>query len=148
MQNSAILLHVPRSYAAIAEGDLMSSPPAGASSPEALFDVTALEIDIGPLEGQIGATPRETCRTLRIGMTRLYSLMSSGTLKSYKEGKSRRIFVPSIKSYVLKLLTDAADHPTLSPTLVTPRKTRAPPEPLPAPRRRTPKARTSTPAPA
>jgi hypothetical protein len=106
---------------------------------KALFDVTALEIDLGPLEGRIGASARETCHALHIGMTKLYSLMASGELQSYKAGRSRRIYTPSIKSYVLKLLADAADHPTLSPTLVTPRKTRAPPEPLPAPRRRTPR---------
>jgi hypothetical protein len=122
----------------------MSSPPTAAPSPEALFDATALDIDVGALKDQISATPNETCRALRIGTTRLYSLMSSGELKSYKEGKSRRILVASIKAYVIKLLTDAAGHPTLS----APRKTHAPPKPLPAPRRRTPKARTGALAPA
>jgi excisionase family DNA binding protein len=44
--------------------------------------------------------PREACRMLSIGLTRLYELLHHGHLESYRDGGSRRITVASIKAYV------------------------------------------------
>jgi excisionase family DNA binding protein len=44
--------------------------------------------------------PRDACRMLSIGLTRLYELLQAGELQSYRSGRSRRISVVSIHAYV------------------------------------------------
>jgi len=44
--------------------------------------------------------PRRACEMLSIGLTRCYELMNAGELKSFKDGKSRKITVASIRAYV------------------------------------------------
>src|SRR5258706_7256435 len=44
--------------------------------------------------------PMRACAMLSIGLTRCYELMNAGELKSFKDGKSRKITVDSIKAYV------------------------------------------------
>jgi excisionase family DNA binding protein len=48
--------------------------------------------------------PREACRMLSIGLTRLYELLHQGDLESYRDGGSRRITVASIQAYVSRQL--------------------------------------------
>jgi hypothetical protein len=47
---------------------------------------------------------RRACVLLGVGHTRLYELMNSEELESYKEGKSRRITIRSIAARRKKLL--------------------------------------------
>ena len=48
--------------------------------------------------------PREACRMLSIGLTRLYQILQDGDLESYRDGACRRITVASIKTYVERQL--------------------------------------------
>jgi excisionase family DNA binding protein len=48
--------------------------------------------------------PRDACRLLSVGNTRLYELLSAGELESYLDGRSRKITVESIHRYVLRHL--------------------------------------------
>ena len=49
-------------------------------------------------------TPREACRLLAIGNTKLYAELSAGELQSYLDGRSRRITMESIRRYIEKRL--------------------------------------------
>jgi excisionase family DNA binding protein len=42
----------------------------------------------------------QACAMLSIGLTRCYELMNAGELESFKDGKSRKITVTSIKAYI------------------------------------------------
>jgi excisionase family DNA binding protein len=44
--------------------------------------------------------PRQACALLSIGLTRCYELLGAGELESFKDGKSRKITVSSIRAYV------------------------------------------------
>jgi len=44
--------------------------------------------------------PMQACAMLSIGLTRCYELMNAGELESFKDGKSRKITVASIKAYI------------------------------------------------
>ena len=43
--------------------------------------------------------PAEAKQLLRCGMTRLYELLGNGSIKSYKDGFSRRIYLYSVIEY-------------------------------------------------
>jgi excisionase family DNA binding protein len=58
------------------------------------------KIDLGPIGNKISIKPRETCDALSIGVTKLYELLNSGELTSYREGNRRRILVASIRAYI------------------------------------------------
>ena len=45
-------------------------------------------------------SPRRACKMLDCGMTRLYELIGSDQLQTYKDGASRKIVVASIRRYV------------------------------------------------
>ena len=47
-------------------------------------------------------SPRRARTLLDIGNTRLYELLGSGELESFKAGKSRKITVASIKDYIAR----------------------------------------------
>ena len=48
--------------------------------------------------------PRRTALMLDCGITRVYELINSRELDSYKDGASRKIVVSSIKAYVARQL--------------------------------------------
>jgi hypothetical protein len=47
-------------------------------------------------------SPRRARRMLDCGNTRLYELIAAQELETYKDGKSRKITVESIKNYVAR----------------------------------------------
>ena len=57
-------------------------------------------VDLGPLKDKIAVRPAEACAALSVGMTRLYELMNTGDLVSYRDGGSRRITVSSIRAFI------------------------------------------------
>lgn len=54
--------------------------------------------DVAPLV----VAPRDACRMLSVGLTRLYELLKGSELESYRDGGSRRITVSSIQAYVTR----------------------------------------------
>jgi len=68
-----------------------------------------------PLE-PLAVTPRQACILLNIGNTRLYELIGSGELESYREGRARRITMRSIRNRIARLLA-AATSPDTKPAL-------------------------------
>jgi hypothetical protein len=51
-----------------------------------------------------GVSPRRTAFVLDCGVTRVYELIKSGELESYKEGTSRKITTRSIRARIDRLL--------------------------------------------
>jgi excisionase family DNA binding protein len=49
-------------------------------------------------------SPRTACRMLSCGLTRLYELLGTGELESYRDGSSRRITTRSVRAYVERQL--------------------------------------------
>jgi excisionase family DNA binding protein len=49
--------------------------------------------------------PKEACRMLACSNTRLYELLSMGELQSFRDGRSRKITVLSIREYIAKRLS-------------------------------------------
>jgi excisionase family DNA binding protein len=80
-----------------------------------------LELELGPLALKISASPRETCQALSVGTTRLYELLAASELVSYRDGRSRRILVSSIKAYIVKRLAESSNPAALKRATVTPR---------------------------
>jgi excisionase family DNA binding protein len=74
----------------------------------------------------IAVSPREACRLLSIGNTRLYELIAAGEVESYRDGKSRRVTMRSIRRRVERLLA-AGGTDTAAPT--PPRRRGRPPKP-------------------
>lgn len=54
----------------------------------------------------LAVSPQRARRLLDIGNTRLYELLGTGELRSYKDGKSRRIVFASLKEYVARRLAE------------------------------------------
>jgi len=67
-----------------------------------------------PRDEAIVVSPRRAQQMLDVGHSRLYELLSQGELQSYKDGKSRKIVVASIRGYVARKL--AMTSPSGSPT--------------------------------
>jgi excisionase family DNA binding protein len=55
--------------------------------------------------------PKVACQMLAIGVTRLYELLDTGELESYRDGSARKITVASIRTYVTRQLKRAAAEP-------------------------------------
>jgi len=73
----------------------------------------ATDIDLGSIAERASVTPRQACTALSIGNTRLYELLGSGELVSYRDGRARRILVASIRDYIARRLAEAAVPPKL-----------------------------------
>jgi excisionase family DNA binding protein len=58
-------------------------------------------------------SPKIAWRLLGCGNTRGYELIATGELESYKDGKSRRITMASIRAHIARKLRD----PDVSPNL-------------------------------
>jgi excisionase family DNA binding protein len=56
----------------------------------------------------IVASVNETMATLKIGREKIYQLLNSGELESYREGGSRKILWRSIEAYVQRRLAEEA----------------------------------------
>jgi hypothetical protein len=67
-----------------------------------------MSIQAARAEEPLVVSPRRAQEMLDIGHSRLYELLSAGELQSFKDGKSRKILVASIRNYVARKL--AANH--------------------------------------
>lgn len=56
--------------------------------------------DAIPVGEPLVVAPRTACHMLSCGLTRLYELIGTGELESYRDGASRRITTRSIRAYV------------------------------------------------
>jgi excisionase family DNA binding protein len=72
------------------------------------MSITALQA--GDSDGPLVASPNQTMRKLLVSRSTLYELLNSGELESYTEGRSRRITVRSINSYVERRLAAEAQR--------------------------------------
>jgi hypothetical protein len=64
----------------------------------------------------LGVSPRQAGQLLNIGNTRVWELIGSGDLESYKEGRSRKITMRSIRARHARQVaeaTSAATQPTV-----------------------------------
>jgi hypothetical protein len=57
---------------------------------------TGISRDAAPL----AVKPKRACAMLDCGLTRLYELMNSGEVLSFKDGTSRKIVTSSIHGYI------------------------------------------------
>lgn len=82
------------------------SPESGRTPPEKEVQVRTLVDDTNhaqqPLTGPLAVPPRQACRLLCVGLTRLYELLHAGELESYRHGRSRRITIASIRAYIAR----------------------------------------------
>ena len=53
-------------------------------------------------DGSLVVSPRRARHLLDCGNTRLYELIAARELETYKDGKSRKITVASIKDYIAR----------------------------------------------
>ena len=81
--------------------------------------------DLEPL----AVSPRQACLLLGVGNTRLYQLIGAGELVAYKDGRSRRVTMASIKARVARL---AAAAGASDATQAAPRRGRGRPRKQPA----------------
>jgi excisionase family DNA binding protein len=56
----------------------------------------------------LAVSPRQACRLLGCGITRLYELIGAGELESYLDGRMRRITMRSIVARIERLLASSA----------------------------------------
>jgi excisionase family DNA binding protein len=59
--------------------------------------------------------PRDACRLLAVGNTRLYELIGAGELETYLDGRARRITMDSIRRYIARRLGTTNPAPTEQP---------------------------------
>jgi excisionase family DNA binding protein len=70
-----------------------------------------LKDETKPSDGRpIVASVNETMATLRIGREKIYQLLNSGELESYRERGSRKILWRSIEAYVERRLKQEAER--------------------------------------
>ncbi len=62
------------------------------------------------VDDQLLVTPEEAARRLSLGRTTLYQLIASGEIHSVIIGRSRRVPVSELCSYVARLLDDVREH--------------------------------------
>jgi excisionase family DNA binding protein len=61
----------------------------------------------------LAVSPRQACRILSVGNTRLYELIAAGEIESYLDGRSRRITMASIRTRIARLLANVGMPATL-----------------------------------
>jgi excisionase family DNA binding protein len=61
-------------------------------------------------DGALVASPNQAMKRLLISRSTLYALLNAGDLESYTEGRSRRITIRSINSYVERRLAEEAQR--------------------------------------
>ena len=52
----------------------------------------------------LAVSPRQACQLLNVGNTYLYELIAAGELDSFRDGRSRKITVDSIRRYIARRL--------------------------------------------
>jgi len=77
-------------------------------STELPTSTSAIDDDDALAERFGSVSPRRACALLGVGNTKLYELMNSGELESYREGKLRRITLRSIAARRRRLLAESA----------------------------------------
>src|SRR5262249_47493842 len=87
-------------FLSLAVGGRCRHPPGSFVEDE---NMAMSDASIAPPE-PIAVAPREACRLLAIGNTRLYELIAAGELESYRDGRSRRMTMRSIRRRVEHLL--------------------------------------------
>ena len=55
-----------------------------------------------PSVAPLAVPPSQAARMLSIGISRMYKLLRTGALVSYRDGRSRRVVVSSIHEYVAR----------------------------------------------
>jgi excisionase family DNA binding protein len=66
------------------------------------------QLQISVLESPLVASPNQAMKVLMVSREKLYSLINTGELESYTDGRSRRITVESITAYVKRRLAAEA----------------------------------------
>lgn len=66
--------------------------------------------------------PRAARTMLACGNERLYDLLNSGELESFREGRARLITVASIHKYIARRLAEAPGTPASMPAATPPRR--------------------------
>jgi excisionase family DNA binding protein len=61
-------------------------------------------------DGPLVASPNQAMKRLQISRSTLYALLNAGDLESYTQGRSRRITIRSINSYVERRLTEESER--------------------------------------
>jgi excisionase family DNA binding protein len=56
------------------------------------------------LGDRLAVSPKDACRVLDVGLTKLYELLNDGELESYLEGRRRKITTASIRARVRRLV--------------------------------------------
>lgn len=47
-------------------------------------------------------SPKKAASILDVGLTRVYELINEGAIESYRDGKSRKLIVASLKAYIAR----------------------------------------------
>ncbi len=55
----------------------------------------------------LAVKPKKACQLLDCGNTRLYALLARRELVSFKDGKSRKITVESIRNYITRRIVES-----------------------------------------
>jgi hypothetical protein len=62
----------------------------------------------------LAVSPRRAAFLLDCGTTRIYELINSREIDSYKDGASRKVVVASIRDYIARRLADGAARQSTS----------------------------------
>jgi excisionase family DNA binding protein len=54
----------------------------------------------------LAVSPREACRLMGCGVTRLYEVIAAGEIESYLDGRARRITMASIRARIARLVAN------------------------------------------
>ena len=97
-------------------------PPDSAAGTHHLDDPPSADpastLDLGPIGHKVSIKPREACDALSIGPTKLYELLNTNELVSYREDGSRKILVSSIRVYIARRIAASKSKTTLAAMLL------------------------------